>query len=173
MYHLVALILAVSPPALPVLHGTDALREELRSHPGPTVLHFWATWCPGCLEEIPEIRRLSQEANQLGVEVLFVSLDDPSKAGEVATLMEEKGLLPSAGARAVVLDAPDPGPVAAMFDAKWTGQLPATFFLLNSDTVVASHLGATPVDSLLRDMRARLGSKKPSGSKSPSKGAPQ
>lgn len=40
-----------------------------------TLVHFWATWCPPCITELPELRTY---ASELGAEatVLFVAVDD-------------------------------------------------------------------------------------------------
>jgi len=41
-----------------------------------TVVVFGASWCPKCVEEIPEIVKLYQKWKEQGVEVIFVSLDE-------------------------------------------------------------------------------------------------
>jgi peroxiredoxin len=41
-----------------------------------TLIDFWATNCPPCLEELPELRRLHADHHQAGFEVLAVSLDE-------------------------------------------------------------------------------------------------
>ena len=40
-----------------------------------TVLHFWATWCPPCIEELPQIDRLAAELQSKGIAVEAVSED--------------------------------------------------------------------------------------------------
>ena len=47
-------------------HRLSALRGR------PLVLHFWATWCPPCREELPGLLAFGEQAN---IEVLAVSLD--------------------------------------------------------------------------------------------------
>ena len=39
------------------------------------VLHFWATWCGGCVEEIPSLDVFQREYGPKGVVVLGVSVD--------------------------------------------------------------------------------------------------
>jgi thiol-disulfide isomerase/thioredoxin len=42
----------------------------------PTVLHFWGTWCPPCVEEMPEVRQFYDKyARDSGVVVLTISND--------------------------------------------------------------------------------------------------
>ena len=40
------------------------------------LLNIWATWCPPCLAEIPELNRLAEELSDEGVVVLSIS-DEP------------------------------------------------------------------------------------------------
>lgn len=44
------------------------------------VLHFWASWCPYCRAEIPELTRLQQDGGARGVKVLAVSVDEDLRA---------------------------------------------------------------------------------------------
>jgi thiol-disulfide isomerase/thioredoxin len=43
----------------------------------PLVLNFWATWCPPCVEELPEIDRFHREHNSLGWQVVGLAVDSP------------------------------------------------------------------------------------------------
>jgi peroxiredoxin len=43
------------------------------------VLHFWATWCGGCVEEIPSLEVFQREYGPQGVVVLGVSVDANEK----------------------------------------------------------------------------------------------
>ena len=39
------------------------------------VVNFWATWCPPCLKEIPELNKIANESDSLKIEVIGVSMD--------------------------------------------------------------------------------------------------
>ena len=44
---------------------------------GPiTLVNFWATWCPPCVEEFPAMLELQRRLEPLGFEILFVSVDE-------------------------------------------------------------------------------------------------
>ncbi|HEY8354252.1 MAG TPA: TlpA disulfide reductase family protein [Methylophilaceae bacterium] len=40
------------------------------------VVNFWATWCPPCLEEMPELSRVHDRYRDQGLVVLGISSDD-------------------------------------------------------------------------------------------------
>lgn len=42
-----------------------------------TLLHFWATWCPPCITEIPALERLSADfGGEPGFQIMMVAVDD-------------------------------------------------------------------------------------------------
>ena len=82
---------------LPSLSGDPVRLVSLKGR--PVFINFWATWCPPCLKEMPEIARLHQRyAGRL--EVLGVDLAEPRE--RVEAFVREAGygwtfLLDSAG----------------------------------------------------------------------------
>lgn len=60
-----------------VLVGADGSSRRLGDLRGKAVLlHFWATWCPPCLEELPGLLELGRELARDGrFEVVAVTLD--------------------------------------------------------------------------------------------------
>lgn len=41
------------------------------------VVNFWATWCPPCVKEMPELDRLQREQGAAGVQVIGLAIDQP------------------------------------------------------------------------------------------------
>ncbi len=37
-----------------------------------TLLNLWATWCHPCKEEIPVLKKIYQDLNKYGVDVMFI-----------------------------------------------------------------------------------------------------
>lgn len=68
---------------------------RLRDHQGrPVVLHFWATWCPPCLKELPEL--IDKAAQTPDVDFLIISVDrDQSELRRFLHPYEKKTAAPN------------------------------------------------------------------------------
>jgi thiol-disulfide isomerase/thioredoxin len=137
-------------PVRPISEAASLAREA--GHGRPAVLHFWATWCDACRDEFPRIRKLLNQLPARNVGVLLVSIDRPDKLDQVKRDLRRFGVsrLP-----AVVLDAPDPEPVAkAVGEPAWDGTLPSTFVFDAAGKLRKSFLGRTDPDALEEALRA-------------------
>jgi peroxiredoxin len=137
-------------PVRPVSEAAGLAREA--GHGRPAVLHFWATWCDACRDEFPRIRKVLNQLPARNVGVLLVSIDRPDKLDQVRRDLRRYGVsrLP-----AVVLDAPDPEPVAkAMGEPAWDGTLPSTFVFDGQGKLRKSFLGRTDAAALEEALRA-------------------
>jgi thiol-disulfide isomerase/thioredoxin len=98
------------------------LLHKSRGH--VVLLHFWASWCYPCLKELPLIERFAREMKPRGLEVLSLSLDNPSRVGaRVGALLQK--LAPSLTPNIVQFD--DADELIAAIDPGWVGAIPALF----------------------------------------------
>ena len=59
--------------------GCNILWSLSKSNKKLFLINFWATWCPPCIKEIPELIRLKEKYKK-DIEVVFISVDsNPSK----------------------------------------------------------------------------------------------
>lgn len=61
------------------LSGRELRLADLRGR--PLVLNFWATWCPPCVKEMPELDRFAASQAALGArgwQVLGLAIDQPA-----------------------------------------------------------------------------------------------
>ncbi len=62
-----------------VLKTPDGLDLPLAAHrTSGLVLNFWATWCPPCLREFPELDRLEREIKPSGWRVVAAAAEEPA-----------------------------------------------------------------------------------------------
>jgi thiol-disulfide isomerase/thioredoxin len=50
----------------------------------PLVVNFWATWCPPCVEEMPELSALHDELGPKGLQMVGIGIDTAAKIAEFA-----------------------------------------------------------------------------------------
>ena len=82
--------LGAAEPDKPALSLTTLAGEDfdLKRQAGHVVIvHFWATWCPPCITEMPELQSFFEHYRDRGVEVIAISQDRTRDIGEVHTMM--------------------------------------------------------------------------------------
>lgn len=121
----------------------EALKKLLQRETGaearPLLVNFWATWCEPCRDEFPDLVKINADYAKRNLEVITISLDDPS---EIKTTVPQflrearAGELP-----AYLLNVVDPDIAINMIDPQWRGALPATFLYDASGQMVFKHTG--------------------------------
>ena len=149
---LAALLTAATLPVLPATDASKLVADAAGKQARPVVLHFWATWCEACRDEFPSIRRELLALPGRGVGVLLVSIDRPDHRAQARRMLREYKLL---SLPAVLLDAPEPDPVArAIGEPTWDGTLPATFVFDGNGKLSKSFVGRADPAALAAAVRA-------------------
>jgi thiol-disulfide isomerase/thioredoxin len=60
--------------------GGELALAEFRGR--PLLVNFWATWCPPCVRELPEIDRFARDSAARGVAAVALAVDAPSAVRE-------------------------------------------------------------------------------------------
>jgi len=67
------------------IRTVDGRTIKLSAYHGKVVvMDFWATWCPPCRQETPQLARIARENRDRGVEVLGLHIDDRGKSSPEA-----------------------------------------------------------------------------------------
>jgi len=133
-----------TPPFLLAdLNGETVSTTQLKGK--VIIVNFWATWCPPCREEIPELVAL-QEKYKDRLQIIGVSMDEDATPAEVNTFAAKAGIN---------------YPIVMGKDiAKEYGGVPGlpTSFVVNKDGgVVQKHVGLLQRDEIETEVRALLG----------------
>lgn len=110
-----------------------------------TVINFWATWCPPCIEEMPEFTRLYRDYRDKNVELVSVTVDSTETldSGELERFIAAQGMpFP-----VHVLSPGDPDSVAQAVGFEFTG-LPMTFVFGPDGKLARSWQGPVTYDKL-------------------------
>jgi thiol-disulfide isomerase/thioredoxin len=118
-----------------------AYPKTVAAHKGKVVLvEFWATWCVPCREEMPELVKLESKLRARGLDVVMISVDDPSDEAKAAKVLKDTGM-PVPG---FLRKADDDDKFCAAVDPAWaSGAVPAIFLYNRAGKRAKSFIGAT------------------------------
>ncbi|QPK63745.1 TlpA family protein disulfide reductase [Methylomonas sp. LL1] len=115
----------------------------------PVIVTFWATDCPGCIEEIPHLISLHQQYSRRGVNIIAVAMhyDPPNHVLEMAASKQ----LPYA----VALD-----PTGMLAQAFGNVQLtPTTFLIDGTGAIVMQKIGIFELSGMQQRLEQLLANK--------------
>ncbi len=137
-----------NPEVAPPLQAQDILGKPVNKDNwgGKVVIvNFWATWCPPCREEIPELLQLKKEYKDR-LEIVGISEDDDPPES-VLKFARQKGMMyPIVMATPELIEAY--GGVPA---------LPTSFLIDTQGRVVQKHSGLYPIEWYRREIGSLLG----------------
>lgn len=116
----------------------------------PLVVNFWATWCPPCVEEMPDLQRIRDEYLPRGVEVIGIGIDNARKIAEFRDRYRLTLPLLVAGVGGSDLN-------RALGNG--SGALPFTVLIGADGRVRERHLGQVKPEQLRRWLDAALGAR--------------
>ena len=94
------------------------------------LLHFWASWCPPCLTELPQILALAHDYKGKQLEVVTVSLDE--KWADAQKVLND-------AAAADVLSVIDPK--SSISDRYGSYQFPETYLINPEQKIITKWVG--------------------------------
>ena len=115
------------PAARPAPQAVDGagLKKAIESNKGKVVvLNLWATWCPPCVEEFPNLVKLYNHYHDRGLVVIAAAVDEPETRSKVRPfLVSQKARFP-----AYVRKSEDIDTFIKAIDKNWGGAVPTTYF---------------------------------------------
>jgi thiol-disulfide isomerase/thioredoxin len=145
------------PPAIGeiTLATPQEIRAVIEAEQGNVVvMNFWATWCPPCVKEMPELAKFWREFDGKGIRFLSVSADFAATKDSVVMPFMNSYEIPFP-VRIMSVDNPDD--LTTVLGLEWDGALPATFIYGPDGKVAWSEIGGTMTrDSLFEQVKPLL-----------------
>jgi len=116
------------------LNGNELSLSDLRGK--KVFLNFWATWCPPCKAEMPEIEKLYQETKNSDLVILTVDIGEP--LSDVKTFIDQNNYNFK-----VLLDSNQK--VAAQYGIS---AIPTSFFIDKEGNIISKHTGPMNTDQM-------------------------
>jgi thiol-disulfide isomerase/thioredoxin len=123
--------------SFPQPDGQALVMASLRGQ--PLVLNFWATWCPPCVKEMPELDRFAKQFNAQGGRVVGLAVDN---AKAVRDFLQRAPV-----SYAIALAGFDGTDLSRKL-GNTSGALPFTAVFARSGALVQRKLGETGYDEL-------------------------
>lgn len=115
------------------------LVNHIRALKSPLVLiNFWASWCTPCKIEFPALLKMKQQWASRGLQVVFVSIDEPPDLPAA-----EEFLINSGVEFATYYKGEQPNEFIRELFPKWQGSVPATLLYGQDGQLVDAWEGET------------------------------
>jgi thiol-disulfide isomerase/thioredoxin len=126
----------------------NGLTKLIGESKGRVVLvNFWATWCVPCVEEFPDLLKVRERYRHKGLDVLFVSADDPKHADrEVIAFLKRLEV----DFTTYIKQTKDDDSFINAVSPKWSGALPATFIFDRKGKLVHTRIDAQTFEVISR-----------------------
>ena len=103
------------------------------------VVNFWATWCPPCIEEMPELSGMAAEFAGMDIEFVGIAIDQPANVAKFLQKTPVKYPIAVAGSAGLAM-------ISALGNAQ--GGLPFTLVLNADASVRERYLGKVQMPAL-------------------------
>lgn len=109
------------------------------------VINFWATWCPPCVDEMPELSDLQKQLGTNNVQILGIGIDSASNIAQFSEKHRIGYPLYAGGMSGTEL--------SRQFGNQ-AGGLPFTVLVDRQGRVKKTYLGRLKMEDLLNDLKA-------------------
>jgi thiol-disulfide isomerase/thioredoxin len=133
----------VKPPKVTQI-DIVGLKKLIKPSGRPLLINFWATWCPPCTDEFPDLVKIENDYRGK-MDVITVSLDDLADIDTYVPkfLADMKAEMP-----AYLLHTKDEGAAIRLIAKDWSGNLPMTVLYDTSGNVAYMRNGRIRVQPL-------------------------
>ncbi|HLB31448.1 MAG TPA: redoxin family protein [Gammaproteobacteria bacterium] len=153
---ILALVLTMSLPAAEAGEvaavNADEIKSIISENKGKVVvLNFWATWCPPCIKEFPDIIKLYDQYESKGLQVIAISMNEPDELEDIAEFLgKHNPRFP------VYRAASTEEEFYSEFEEQWWGEMPMTMIYDKAGNVAMMHKKALSFEEFEQDVSSLL-----------------
>lgn len=134
-----------------IVKVTDLVKRINHYSDTTYIVNFWATWCPPCVQELPEIDTFGEKNKSTKIKVLLVSINyKEDYQSKLLPFIKDKKVK----SEVLLLDENDFDYFPKMVDSRWNGDLPATLFLNNAKQYREIHQQKIDTEFLKKQLTA-------------------
>ncbi len=126
------------------LNGNSVNSKDLFAQNEITMVNLWATWCPHCVKELPELEQINRRLQQIGCGVIGILTDDDYD--EARDIIRDSGVT-----YPIVVGTPE---TESLFES---AGLPITYFVNRSGEIVGVPVDGAQVDKYEEAVKDLLG----------------
>lgn len=132
------------------IKSIDEYKALLDSSKGKvTLVNFWATWCPPCVKEFPELVKLYNDYKDKDFNLYFISLDDKSEYdSKLIPFLKKQGV----DFTAYFGDFSKPDELMSYVDKSWQGEIPYTGIYNKDGKLVKTFLGSQKYEQFEKEV---------------------
>ena len=131
---------AQAQSTIPILNLDELKNRYTQQNDTTYIVNFFATWCGPCIQEMPMLNKFYEEHRNTNIQLIFISLDNPSYIKKLPNKMQKLGVQ----APVYLLKANSDYSWLPQVDSRWQGSIPATMIINTKKNVKAFF--ETPMD---------------------------
>jgi peroxiredoxin len=137
----------------------EAELKELRENKSGKLrlVNFWATWCPPCIVEFPELVTINRMYRHRDFELVSVSVDKPEESEKALAFLKKQ----QASNRNLIFASGDRDRLGDAFEKEWRGQVPYTVLLAPGGEVLFRQTDRIEPLELRRAILKELNARRP------------
>lgn len=121
------------------------------------LVNFWATWCPPCVTEFPELVMINRMYRHREFELVTVSVNRPEDREEVLRFLKKQ----QASNRNYIFASSERDKLVDAFNPGWQGEVPYTVLISPEGRIIYDQVGRFNSLELRRAIQKALNERKP------------
>jgi len=140
--------------AVPEVSFVDetGLRNLIANRNGKILLlNVWATWCPPCVEEFPDLVKLARNIGEEKYEIVGISVDEPDDLNGKVIPFLQKYVVPF---KVFIAEIGKQEDFINTLNSSWNGAIPATFIYDSTGSQRSFSIGTKSYEQFIEELKS-------------------